>query len=115
MIYILNTNLPNKKNIFTGLQYIFGIGENKSLKICKYVGISKNTPIKMLTLPIKTQIVFYIEKYIKVNENLKQFLSKIKEQQRRLKSYKGLRLDFKLPRRGQRTRTNAKTAKKSYT
>lgn len=115
MIYILNTNLPNKKKIFIGLQYIFGIGATKALKICQSIGISKKTPIKMLTLPIKTQIIVYIEEHLQVNDNLKQFLSKIKEQQRYLKTYRGVRLGFKLPRRGQRTRTNAKTAKKSYT
>jgi ribosomal protein S13 len=38
----------------------------------------------------------------------------IKTQQQRLKTYKGQRSKFKLPRRGQRTHTNGKTAKKNY-
>ena len=42
------------------------------------------------------------------------FLSQIKEQQFRLKTYKSQRTRFKLPSRGQRTHTNAKTSKKFY-
>jgi ribosomal protein S13 len=49
-----------------------------------------------------------------INEELKQTLMQIKEQQQRLKTYKGQRSRFKLPRRGQRTHTNAKTVKKFY-
>lgn len=67
-----------------------------------------------LSVILRNQILVHIEKNIKINEDLKQTLAQLKEQQQRLKTYKGLRSQFKLPRRGQRTHTNAKTAKKFY-
>ena len=72
MIYFLNTEIPNKKIIFIALQHIFGIGKNKSIEICNYFSITKKTSIIKLALPIKNQIVVYIEKNININDDLKQ-------------------------------------------
>jgi small subunit ribosomal protein S13 len=115
MIYILNTELPDKKNIYIALQYIFGLGKRKVLFICQHFGLLKKAKISNISISLKNQIISYIEKNIKINEDLKQFLALIKEQQLRLKTYKGQRLRYKLPRRGQRTHTNAQTAKKNKT
>lgn len=114
MIFILNTEIPNKKKVYIALQHIFGVGKCKSRELCNYFGISKKASILDLTVLLKNQIIIFIEKNIKINEDLKQHLMKLKEQQQRLKTYKGQRSRFKLPRRGQRTHTNAKTAKKFY-
>lgn len=114
MVYFLNTEIPEKKPVFIALRRIFGLGKHKAAKILFLFGISKTTPISVLTASLKNQIILYIEKNIEINEELKQLLAQIKEQQQRLKTYKGQRSRFKLPRRGQRTHTNAKTAKKFY-
>lgn len=114
MIFILNTEIPNKKKVYIALQHIFGVGKCKSKEICDYFGVSNKTSIQDLTILLKNQIIIFIEKKIIINEDLKQHLIKLKEQQQRLKTYKGQRAKFKLPRRGQRTHTNAKTAKKFY-
>ena len=114
MVYILNTEIPNKKNVFIGLQYIFGIGKKTSIKICNFFGVSKEKPLISFAPALRNQIVVYIEKNVSINEELKQALNQIKEQQQRLKTYKGQRSKFRLPRRGQRTHTNARTAKKLY-
>lgn len=112
MIYILNTELPSKKPVFIALTNIFGLGPNKVLQILNFFGISKKTLFKELSVSLRHQIVVYIEKNIDIKEELKQKLVFLKEQQQRLKTYRGLRSRFKLPCRGQRTHTNAKTAKK---
>jgi small subunit ribosomal protein S13 len=112
MIYVLNTEISNKKQIKIAFQAIFGIGIKEISNICKFFGISKITTINNLNSSLKTQIILYIEKNYLINSDLKQVLTKIKDQQYQLKTYKASRLRFKLPCRGQRTHTNAKTIKK---
>jgi len=113
MIYFLNTEIPDQKNVNISLSKIFGISTKKSSKICSYFGVSKKTKMKFLTLEIKNKILIYIENNIVVGDDLKQVLTQTKENQIRIKSYKGIRMKFKLPRRGQRTHTNAKTTKRN--
>jgi small subunit ribosomal protein S13 len=112
MVYFLNTNISDKKRILIALQNIFGVGKQQSALVSKYIGISLRTPIQDLTVEIRNQIVIYIENNLRIGNDLKQALIQIKERQMALKSYKGQRLKFKLPQRGQRTHTNGKTAKK---
>jgi small subunit ribosomal protein S13 len=112
MIYLLNTNIEDNKRTFVSLRSIFGVGKHQSARITKYIGISLKTRVQYLTAEIKSQIISYIENNIQIGDNLKQVLTQIKERQILLKSYKGQRLTFKLPRRGQRTHTNGKTVKR---
>lgn len=112
MIYILNTEIPTNKKMSIALQRIFGLGHKKCMQICLKLGISPKTPLHALTPEMKNRIILYIENNFIIGDDLKQILVQLKEEQIRLKCYKGQRAKFKLPRRGQRTRTNAKTAKK---
>lgn len=114
MVYILNTEISTKKPAFIALQKVFGLGPTKVLEIFNTFGLTKKATIKSLGAALKNKIITHIENNIIINEDLKQHLVSIKDQQQRLKTYKGLRSRFKLPRRGQRTHTNAKTVKKFY-
>ncbi len=112
MVYLLNTEIPEKKIVKIALQKIFGIGKQKANIICLLFGISEKTKIKELSSELKTKIIYYIESNIKIGDDLKQNLTQIRENQIRIKCYKGQRAKYKLPRRGQRTHTNAQTVKK---
>ena len=112
MIYILNTEISNKKTTPIALQNVFGLGKEICSYICYKLGISTKTPIKFLTPEIRNKIISFVEKKMIIGDDLKQTLFQLKEEQIRLKCYKGQRAKFKLPRRGQRTKTNAKTVKK---
>ena len=112
MTYILNTEIPDTEPLNTALTRVFGIGKNKSSKICSHLGIDQNTPLKFLTLEMRNKMIIYIENNVIIGDDLKQNLQQAREHQIRLKTYKGLRRKFKLPLRGQRTHTNAKTIKK---
>tara|TARA_B110001469_G_scaffold127390_1_gene148086 strand:- start:3839 stop:4183 length:345 start_codon:yes stop_codon:yes gene_type:complete len=114
MVYILNTEIPNEKAINIALKNIFGLGTKKSNQVCLNLGISEKTPVKFLTAEQRSKIIIYIENNEIIGDDLKQNLIQLKEAQIRLKCYKGQRAKFKLPRRGQRTRTNAKTVKRIY-
>ena len=112
MVYLLQTEITEKKSIIIGLRKVFGIGKKNALATCLFVGLAKKTSLKQLTQELKHKIVAFVEKNYKINDELKQTLLLIKEQQKRIKCYKGLRARYSLPCRGQRTHTNAKTVKK---
>jgi small subunit ribosomal protein S13 len=113
MPYLLNTEINEKKRINVGLSRIFGVGLKKTEFVCSFLGISKKTRIKSLNTEITNKIVTYIEKNIKINQELTAFLNQSTEKKIKMKSYKGQRIKLKLPVRGQRTHTNAKTSKKN--
>ena len=56
MVYILNTEVPDRKATKIALQKIFGIGKEKSQEICKHLGISETTPVKLLSTELKNNI-----------------------------------------------------------
>ena len=112
MVYLLNTELPDKKGIIIALQNIFGIGKAQSIKICKFLGLCHKTKTHELSTEFRNKIVLFIEKNIIIHQDLKQMLLQTKENQIRIKCYKGQRAKYQLPRRGQRTHTNAQTVKK---
>jgi small subunit ribosomal protein S13 len=112
MVYLLNTELSDKKKVVIALQNIFGIGKKKSTEICISLGISDSTKVKELSIEIRNKIVNYIENNIKIGDDLRQKLTQIRDNQIKIKCYKGQRAKYKLPRRGQRTHTNSRTVKR---
>jgi small subunit ribosomal protein S13 len=112
MPYFLNTEIPEKKTIRVALSRIYGVGEKKTENVCFALGISKKARINCLNSNIRNKIINFVEKNIKINDELSRLLTQSKEKEIKIKSYKGQRVKLKLPRRGQRTHTNAKTVKK---
>jgi small subunit ribosomal protein S13 len=112
MQYFLNKEIPEKKSVINGLTHVFGFGKTKSLNICEIFGLSKKTKIEHLNQNFRTKIIKYVTKNIKINDELIQSINQATEKEIKIKSYKGQRIKLKLPRRGQRTKTNAKTIKK---
>lgn len=113
MVYFLNTEIPDNKTLKIGLKKIFGINSQRASEIANYFGISKRAKVGSLTAEIKSRIITYVENNIIMGDDLKQTLLQVKENQIRIKNYKGMRTRFKLPRRGQRTHTNARTIKRN--
>jgi small subunit ribosomal protein S13 len=113
MIYILESKLPDNKSIQFALKSIYGIGNNKSFLICKKLGFSPNLKVKFLSSSQINQILKLVEslKFVLAND-LKRFKLLRKQYLINIKSYRGLRRKKGFPVRGQRTHTNAKTAKK---
>jgi small subunit ribosomal protein S13 len=111
MARIAGITLPQEKRIEVGLTYIFGIGRSKSNKILEEAKIDKNKKVKALTEEEVNKIRQIIEKREKIEGDLR------KEVQTNIKRlidigcYRGQRHKRKLPVRGQRTRTNARTRK----
>jgi len=113
MVYLFESELPNNKSICFALRRIFGLGGSNADLICKKLGFSKNFKVKQLT---KEQIIDLTNLLESSNfillSDLKKFKSLRFNHLVKIKSYRGLRLKQGLPVRGQRTHTNARTAKK---
>jgi len=112
MVYINNVFLLPNQKIRKAIQKIYGIGPHLANQICDQLGMGENYTIKNCTktqLDKLSQLIF--QSYITGSE-LQQLIIKDKEHFNEIGCYKGLRQISKLPVRGQRTKTNAKTCRK---
>ena len=97
MARIAGVDLPREKRIEVGLTYVYGIGQSTADEILAGTGINPDTRVKDLTADEEAKIRDYIDKNnIMVEGDLR----------------RNVALDIKrLPCRGQRTKTNARTCK----
>ena len=114
MLYLLETKLSERKSIVFALTQIYGIGKSTAFLICKKLGFSVNLKVKDLTQEQTVEILQVVELMnLTLNNELKKFKSLSLKKLIAIKSYRGLRRVRGLPVRGQRTHTNAKSAKKN--
>jgi small subunit ribosomal protein S13 len=111
MARIAGITLPPEKRIEIGLTYIFGIGRSKSNKLLAEAKIDKNKKVKALTEDEIDKIRRIIEKREKIEGDLRKDVSMAIKRLIDIGSYRGMRHKRKLPVRGQRTKTNARTRK----
>ena len=111
MARIAGVNLPSQKRIDVALTYIYGIGFTTSRKILDALGIDHATRVHQLTDAEAIKIREYIDENYDVEGELRSKVAFNVKQLMDLGSYKGLRHRRRLPVRGQRTHTNARTRK----
>lgn len=114
MLYLLETNLPDRKSVLFALMKIHGIGKSTAFFICKKLGFSINFKIKNLNQNQIIELLQFVDSLnLLLNNELKKLKSIILKKFVNIKSYRGLRRVRGLPVRGQRTHTNAQSAKKN--
>lgn len=92
------------------LQNVFGINLNSAERVCALLNVSPHAKLDQLKVYHYNKLTKICSEHVGINRS-RQITSNIK-QLIDLKHYKGTRHMFGLPARGQRTRTNACTAKK---
>lgn len=110
MARIAGIDLPNEKRIDVALTYVYGIGKHVSHNILSKVRIDPALRVKNLS----AEQINLLQKEIEtmpVEGELKKIVRENIQTLKRIQSYRGLRHTMKLPARGQRTRTNARTLK----
>lgn len=112
-IYTWTYEIGKKKRLFDVLMTISGIGRKTASLLCASIGISTNTPTGLVPdnqLALLQRIL--IDKYATQTEHnlLSRNFIKLQIQNG---SYRGVRHVAGLPVRGQKTRSNARTQRKS--
>lgn len=111
MYNVFGVNLPFQKKIYISLQYIYGIGKYRSEVVCYRNNIDKNIITKNLSNSEFIKIRRFIDLFYCIEGHLKTQIFVNIKRLLDIKCYKGLRHKKKLPVRGQRTHTNARTNK----
>jgi len=113
MVYILNTNLKDNKKVRSALCDIYGIGKSLSSQICDIAGFSDFYKIKNLTNFQIQHLSQIITQNFIIGGDLRRDRRNSKNRLVFIGCYRGFRHNMGLPVRGQRTHTNARTAKKN--
>ncbi len=111
MARIAGIDLPKNKVVEIGLTYIYGIGRTSSRKIIEEAGIDTSKRIKDLTDDEVAKIRAIIDRDYTVEGDLKREVSLNIKRLMEINCYRGQRHKRRLPVRGQRTKTNARTRK----
>ena len=109
MARISGVDIPGEKKIEVSLCYIYGIGPAVSKKILTQAKIDFAKKAKDLTEEEIARIREAIDKGFKVEGDLRKETSTNISRLTEIGSYRGVRHRRRLPVRGQRTRTNART------
>lgn len=111
MARIAGVNIPENKRVEIALQSIYGIGPAKAAQIVKALKFKDSLRTKDLTDAEVVNISNYIEENFKVEGDVRREISMNIKRLQDLKAYRGIRHRNRLPVRGQRTQTNARTRK----
>lgn len=111
MARIAGIDLPKDKVVEIGLTAIYGIGRTSAKKIIAEAQIDSSKRIKDLTEEEEAKIREIIERDYVVEGDLRKDVSLNIKRLMEIGCYRGMRHKRKLPVRGQRTKTNARTRK----
>ncbi|MDX1974592.1 MAG: 30S ribosomal protein S13 [Rickettsiales bacterium] len=111
MARIAGVNIPSAKRLDIALTYIHGIGRVKSAEICEKAGLPPEKRVHQLAESEVIRIREIIDRDYVVEGDLRREISMSIKRLVDLGCYRGLRHRKRLPVRGQRTHTNARTRK----
>ena len=111
MARIAGVNIPTEKCVNIALTYIYGIGPATANKICEALKIKPSVRVHQLTDSEISKISEYIGQHLSVEGDRRREVSMNIKRLQDMRCYRGIRHTKKLPVRGQRTKTNARTRK----
>lgn len=109
MARISGVDLPNEKRLDIALTYLYGVGRTNVKLILKKAELDPTRRFKTLTDDEVSKLTKIIEKDTMVEGDLRRKVGDSIKRLIEIKSYRGMRHAHKLPSRGQRTKTNART------
>lgn len=111
MARIAGVNIPTSKRLDIALTYIHGIGRAKAKEICEKTGLPVDKRVHELTESEVIKVREAIDQGYTVEGELRREVGTYIKRLMDLGCYRGLRHRRRLPVRGQRTHTNARTRK----
>jgi len=109
MIRIAGVILPENKRGDIALSYIYGVGRSLGAEILIKFKINPDIKLKDIDEQTLEKIRQYIEKQLRIENDLKVEISQHIKRLKEISSYRGTRHISNLPVRGQRTKTNSRT------
>jgi len=109
MARISGITIPDNKQIWVSLTYIYGIGPKTAKDIVTRAGIDHTTRVKNLNDGEISKLQDIINADYTVEGELQRIVTGNIKRLKDIKSYRGIRHSANLPVRGQRTKTNART------
>lgn len=106
---IAGVDIPENKRVFISLTYIYGIGKKISQDILEKANIDSSIKTSQLTDDDVARIRQLIENDYLVEGELRVEVQNNIKRLQEIVSYRGIRHRKKLPCRGQRTKSNART------
>ena len=111
MARVAGTEIPNDKQAWVAMTYVYGIGTTLSKKILQEAGVPLRTKVRELTDDQVSRINSLLEKNYVVEGGLRRILQQNISRLKEIACYRGLRHRRGLPVRGQQTQSNARTRK----
>jgi small subunit ribosomal protein S13 len=111
MARIEGVDLPRNKRIEVALTYIYGVGPTRAKEILGSTGVNPDTRTDNLTEADENALREYISSSFTVEGDLRREVQMNIKRLVEIGSYRGMRHRRNLPARGQRTKTNARSAK----
>lgn len=110
MIRIAGIDLPENKKVAYALRYIYGVGTTRAIEIIREANIDPSKRTRDLTSDEINRIQRIIERF-PTEGDLRRIVSENIDRLKRVKCYRGMRHISRLPARGQRTRSNSRSAR----
>lgn len=107
---IAGITIPDQKHLEFGLTSVHGIGRTRALRILSDLNIKEFTKPTEITTEQENAIREKVEAFT-IEGELKRTVSSNIKRLKDIQSYRGSRHAKRLPARGQRTKTNARTLK----
>ncbi len=111
MARIAGVNLPSAKRIDIALTYIYGIGFSASCRILEALKMDRSKRVHQMNEDEVIKIREYIDENYEVEGDLRRKIATNIKLLMDIGCYRGIRHRKRLPVRGQRTHTNARTRK----
>jgi small subunit ribosomal protein S13 len=106
---VAGVDIPRDKRVEVSLRYIYGIGPTLSREILSQCGVAPDTKVRDLSDEELSHIRELIDRGYKVEGDLRREVSSNIKRLIEIGCYRGARHRRRLPVRGQRTKTNART------
>lgn len=108
-VRVAGVNIPTEKQLWVALTYVYGIGPARAREICAKAGIPESKRVFDLADADVLKLREVVDKDYEVEGTLRSKVAMNIKRLIDLRAYRGDRHRKKLPLRGQRTHSNART------
>ena len=108
---LMGVDIPADKPTHISLRYLYGIGPTTSRQLCEQAGVDPQRRARELSDEDLARLASLLDKDYTVEGPLRRQIQQNVVRLKDIGCYRGIRHRKKLPVRGQRTRTNARTCK----